>query len=199
MKSKKANTFRLALMALFTAIIVIMDFTPIGYIATPFFSITLMTLPVAIGAVCIGLGGGIYLSVLFALTSFLMCFNIGFMPDKTAPLMFSASPVGTLITCFIPRILAGVITALVFKLFERKGNTSVLAFSVSCALMPLFNTVLFLTSYFICFRNTLLAGVEIKALITTAFLINGLVEIALTVIVGSVVARATYLYIKRLN
>ena len=200
MRTKKTDKlFRLTFLALFTAIIIIMDFTPIGYIVTPFFSITLMTLPVAIGAVCTGISGGLYLSFLFGLTSFLMCFNIGFMPDRTASLMFSANPFGTVFTCFIPRLLAGLITALIFLIFKKRENTGIVAFAISCAAMPVLNTVLFLTSYYLFFKNTLLATTTVKALITAAFSINGLVELAITLLVGTVVAKTIYNYMLKLS
>ncbi|MCQ2450784.1 MAG: ECF transporter S component [Clostridia bacterium] len=196
---KKTNTFKLTLMALFTAIMLIMNFTPFGYIPTPFFSITLMTIPVALGAVCIGISGGLYLSFLFGLTSFLMCFNIGYLPDRTAPLMFDATPVGTIITCFVPRLIAGLVTALVFWLFKRKGKTGIVPTAFSCALMPILNTTLFLTSYYILFKNTPLAMKGIKALITAAFTINGLAELILTLLVAGAVGRTLNKYMERLS
>jgi len=196
---KKTDTFKLTLTALFTAIILVMNFTPFGYIVTPFLSITLMTIPVAIGAVCIGISGGVYLSFLFGLTSFLMCFNIGFSPDKSAALMFDANPLGTVFTCFVPRMIAGFMTALVFYLFKKKGKIGVVPTAISCAVMPVLNTVLFLTSFFIFFKNTALAMSGIKALITAAFTINGLVELIITVLIGGTVGRAVNKYIQKIS
>ncbi|MCQ2454759.1 MAG: ECF transporter S component [Clostridia bacterium] len=201
---KKQNTFKLTLLALFTAIMIIMDFTPIGYIVTPYLSITLMTIPVAIGAVCLGVSSAVYLSFLFGLTSFLMCFNIGFMPDKTAPLMLEANPVGTVIVCFVTRIIAGLITALVFLAFKKNAeknyrSVNVIGYSVSCACMPVFNTLLFLSGYFFFFGNTSLGTKFFKAVITAAFTVNGLVELVITVIVGSFVAKTLDKYLRKIS
>ncbi len=196
---KKSNTFGLTLTALFTAIILIMDFTPLGYITTGGLSITLMILPVSIGAVCLGAKAGAYLGALFGLTSFLMCFGIGFMIDPTASLMFNATPWGTFITCFIPRIIAGLGTALVFKLFAKKSIKNAVAFSVSCAVMPILNTVLFLSFYVVCFKNTLLAEVAVKTVFLSAISLNGLIELAITVIVGGAVCKVLYDFIAKLK
>ena len=43
---KKAKVFRIALSALFAALLAVMAFTPLGYIPTGAFNITLMFLPV---------------------------------------------------------------------------------------------------------------------------------------------------------
>ena len=52
MKNKKQNIFKLTLVSLFIAVMAVMNFTPLGYITTGAFSITLMTIPVALGAAC---------------------------------------------------------------------------------------------------------------------------------------------------
>lgn len=57
MTQKKFSTKYLVEMALLVAIILIMAFTPIGYIRTAGLEITLIVVPVAVGAVTLGPGG----------------------------------------------------------------------------------------------------------------------------------------------
>ena len=81
---KKAKVFRIALSALFAALLAVMAFTPLGYIPTGAFNITLMFLPVIFGAIAIGPAAGAVLGLLFGLTSFLQAFGIGFIIDPMA-------------------------------------------------------------------------------------------------------------------
>ena len=66
MNKKKFSTKFLVEMALLVAIILIMAFTPLGYIKTAGIEITLIVVPVAVGAVTLGpaagaiLGGAIF-------------------------------------------------------------------------------------------------------------------------------------------
>ena len=59
MTQKKFSTKYLVEMALLVAIILIMAFTPIGYIRTAGLEITLIVVPVAVGAVTLGPAAGI--------------------------------------------------------------------------------------------------------------------------------------------
>ena len=56
--------------AMLTAIILILAFTPLGYIRTGGLEITLIVIPVAVGAVILGPVGGMILGAVFGITSF---------------------------------------------------------------------------------------------------------------------------------
>lgn len=58
MNKKKFSTKFLVEMALLVAIILIMAFTPLGYIKTAGIEITLIVVPVAVGAVTLGPAAG---------------------------------------------------------------------------------------------------------------------------------------------
>lgn len=196
---KKQNLFKLTLIALFVAIIFLMDFTPLGYITTGYFSITLMTLPVAIGAVCTGIEGGIVLGATFGLTSFLQCFGIGFFIDPSGAILFNISPFRTILLCFVPRILAGFLTALIFALLSKNRKGNLLNISISCAAMPILNTVLFLSSFVLLFKNTYLAGTPVKDVFMVAISLNGLIELLVTLIAGAAICKVIYKYSQSLK
>ena len=63
MNKKSFSTKYLVEMALLVAIILIMAFTPIGYIRTGGLEITLIVVPVAVGAVTLGPTAGAILGV----------------------------------------------------------------------------------------------------------------------------------------
>lgn len=70
MNKKKFSTKFLVEMALLVAIILIMAFTPLGYIKTAGIEITLIVVPVAVGAVTLGPAAGAILGGVFGLASF---------------------------------------------------------------------------------------------------------------------------------
>ena len=76
MTKKKFSTKFLVEMALLVAIILIMAFTPLGYIKTAGIEITLIVVPVAVGAVTLGPAAGAILGGVFGLASFLRCFGL---------------------------------------------------------------------------------------------------------------------------
>ncbi len=196
---KNSNIYKMVLIAMFIAIMLVMNFTPIGYITvTGAFSITLMTIPVALGAACTGISGGTILGFVFGLTSFLQAFGIGFMIDPSATPLFNESPFGYTITCFVPRILTGLVAGLVFSLFERKGKTGFYAFAVSSALVPILNTAMFMSSYVLFYSNTSFGGAVMTVLLTILTL-NFLVELLVTTLAGTVISKVVYTQVKRLH
>lgn len=66
-----SRTKYLVELALMIAIVVLMAYTPLGYIKTPVLSVTLLTVPVAIGAAILGPKAGAVLGLTFGATSFI--------------------------------------------------------------------------------------------------------------------------------
>ncbi len=199
MSNKKANLFKLVLLGLFVAIMLVMNFTPLGYITTGAFSITLMTIPVALGAVCLDPIGASVLGLLFGLTSFLQAFGIGFMIDPMAAVLFNENPLYYTITCFVPRIVTALISAFIFLAFKKHNKVNILAFILSAAAVPLFNTLLFMTSYAVCYQNTILGGKAIMTIILSALTINFVIEFAVTLVAGVAINKVIYTYLKKLS
>ena len=56
--TKRSSTLYMVELAMMIAIILLMSFTPLGYLRTPGLSITLLTIPVAVGAIILGPKGG---------------------------------------------------------------------------------------------------------------------------------------------
>lgn len=191
-KNKTATLFKLTLLSLFVAIMIVMDFTPLGYITTGAFSITLMTIPVALGSACCGFTGGAILGALFGLTSFLQAFGIGFMIDPLASSLFTEKPFAYTVTCFVPRILAGLASALIFKMFQKANKLKLPAFAVSAAIVPFLNTLLFMTFFAVFYKNTVFAGQGIFSIIITAFTLNFFIELCVTLVAGTTINKTIY-------
>lgn len=95
-KNGKLNTTYMVEMALLIAIILIMAFTPIGYIKTFGLEITLIVVPVAVGAVVLGPTAGAILGGVFGLTSFIQCFGM----SAFGAMLLSINPAGTFCCMF---------------------------------------------------------------------------------------------------
>ncbi|MBQ8267947.1 MAG: ECF transporter S component [Clostridia bacterium] len=196
---KNSNIYKMVLIAMFIAIMLVMNFTPIGYITvTGAFSITLMTIPVALGAACTGISGGTILGFVFGLTSFLQAFGIGFMIDPSATPLFNENPFGYAVTCFVPRILTGLVAGLVFSLFEKKDKINIWSFAISSALVPILNTAMFMSSYVLFYSNTSFGGAVMTVLLTI-LTINFLVELLVTTIAGTTISKVVYSQVKKLR
>lgn len=198
-KTKKQNIFRLTLVSLFIAVMAVMNFTPLGYITTGAFSITLMTIPVALGAACGGMWGGAILGIVFGATSFLQAFGIGFMIDPMAANLFNENPLAYTVTCFVPRILAGLLSGLVIFLFEKTKRMSVWKFALAAIVVPLINTFGFLGFYMAFYSGTALGTDLVMAVITAALTLNFLVEFSVTLIASTAINRTIYAFIKKLS
>lgn len=151
-KQKHSSTREMVLTALFTAIILIMAFTPLGLIDLPLIKATILHVPVIIGGILLGPRAGGFFGLIFALTSL--------FKNTTAPalLSFAFSPLipvpgagkgslWALVICFVPRILCGVLPYYVYKglhrLLSRKDTSlsKTLPLVVAGALGAVVNTV----------------------------------------------------------
>lgn len=74
--ASRQKLVRLVLTALLTALIIVMAFTPLGYLKAGAIEITFITIPVIIGAVLLGPVGGLFLGAVFGITSFIQCFGM---------------------------------------------------------------------------------------------------------------------------
>lgn len=127
---RNTKTAELVLTALFAAIIIIMAFTPLGYIPLVIINATIIHIPVILGSLFCGPKKGAFLGFIFGLTSFI---KNTVMPTSLSAFVFSpvlaASMVGTsgifksAFICFVPRILVGVVPYFVY-LGIKKAVTS---------------------------------------------------------------------------
>ena len=129
--TRSASIRSMVLLAMFTAIIILMAFTPIGYIDLPIIKATLIHVPVIVGAVLMGPKKGAFLGFVFGLTSLIKntimpsALSFAFSPLIPVPGLDKGS-LWALVICFIPRILVGVTPWLIYKLgsvLARKAGT----------------------------------------------------------------------------
>ena len=125
--SSKFSTMSMVQVAIFGAVICVMAFTPfLGYIPLGFTRATIIHIPVIIASLLMGPKKGGALGFLFGLTSFI---NNTMNPTPTSFVFtpfYSIAGVsggwGSVIICFLPRILVGIIPYYVYKLIIRFSN-----------------------------------------------------------------------------
>lgn len=190
--TRNTRTEYMVQMALLIAVVIIMAFTPIGYIKALGLEIALVVIPVAVGAVFLGPKGGAVLGVTFGLTSFARCFGLsGF-----TTMLFGLKPIAMTFTCLVPRILEGWLTGLIYQALKKaKAKGAVLIASLCC---PILNTLMFMTCIVLFFYNT----DYVQGFVTTLHAtnpvmfvvlfvgINGVVEILACGLIGTAVSKA---------
>ena len=183
------KTKKLALTSILTALIVVMAFTPIGYLKVGALSITFIPIPVAIGAIAGGSACGAILGAVFGITSLIQCFGL----DPFGTTLMSINPIFTVILCIIPRILMGLITGLIFKVLSGRLKNSIVTYGISAFSGGFFNTVFFVTFLILLFSNTSIFqdyGGNIPAIISSLVTINAVVEWVACLFLGTAVTKA---------
>lgn len=208
----RISTVSMVQVAIFGAIICVMAFTPfLGYIPLGFTRATIIHVPVIIASLLMGPKKGGALGFLFGLTSFI---NNTMNPTPTS---FVFTPfysigdvsggIGSVIICFIPRILVGILPFYVYKLVlrfsneetRRKGvsNVGLVLAGVSGALV---NTLLVMNLIFVFFREAYAAANDVAVSAVYTFIlsvigINGVPEAivagVLTLFIGKVLLKKT--------
>ncbi len=156
---KNEKVLGMVQLSLFTAIIILLAFTPmIGYIPLGITRVTIIHIPVILGSLLLGPKKGAFLGFVFGLTSLIMnTIN----PTATS---FVFTPFGTigstqgnfvsLLICFVPRILVGVIPYWVNHLFIKRKWNSLVGYGVSAVFGSMTNTILVMNMIYLFFADS---------------------------------------------
>ena len=142
MKKSSFTVKRMSTLALLIAVILVMSFTPLGYLQIGPLSMSLLTIPVAIGAIVMGPTDGATLGLVFGLTSL---FNAMSGASAMGTAMFSISPVGCFVVCVVARVLMGYCAGLVYQgLSKVNASKQKLNFAIGGLSAAFFNTLFFM-------------------------------------------------------
>lgn len=198
MKDKK-EIQGMVLTSLFSAIIIIMAFTPLGYIPLGVINATIIQIPVIIGALFCGPKQGIFLGFLFGFTSFL---KNTIMPATLSAFVFSPvlaanmfGPKGVLFSsfiCFVPRILVGIIPYFIYKGMKKLSKWKFLNFAVAGVVGAFTNTFLVMGSIYVLYKDAyaIAQGIApdlVLGVIGGIIGFNGVIEAVLSGIIVSAV------------
>ncbi|MDR3551866.1 MAG: ECF transporter S component [Clostridia bacterium] len=208
-KSNRERTLFLTQFSMLLAIEAIVCFTPLGSIPIGPIVATLGAIPVIVAAIVLGTGAGTAMGFFFGLFSFIVW---TFMPpNPVIAFVFTPAYIGgnfwSLVICFVPRILVGLVTGACFSLFSRLFNKhrglSVLVYSLSGILGSLINTFLVLGGIFVFFGRAYAGAIGktyelLLGLIGVTVLTNGLMEAALGGVVAYAVCFPLRKFLKRI-
>lgn len=205
MKNISKKTLELVQLALFAAIIVLMAMIPfLGYIPIGIMKATIIHVPVIIGSLILGPKKGAILGALFGLTSLInSTINPSIISFVFSP-FYKVGDIGgsplSLIVCFVPRILIGIVPYYVYgllkKLFKGKKGTDSLSLIIAGISGSMTNTLLVMNFIYLFFGRSYATAMEVdfSTLYTVGILpvilVNGVIEAIVAAVISLAVTKA---------
>lgn len=135
------RTKRIVGMALFAAIVIVLQLVG-SFIKFGMFSVSLVLLPIVVGAALYGVSAGMWLGFIFAITVLISGDAAAFMV---------VSPLGTVLTVLLKGVLAGFLAGVTYKALSKFNKT--LAVFSAAVVCPIVNTGIFLLGCSIFFMS----------------------------------------------
>ena len=148
----RTNVRWLTQLALLVAILLVMNYVPLlGYIQVGPLSASLLTVPVAIGAMTMGPLAGAILGGAFGATSFIQMVE---GKSRMGTQLFSVNPFGAFVVSFVARVLMGLCAALIFNALRKAmPKKEKLCCVIGAICTPVLNTVFFMGFLVLFFYN----------------------------------------------
>lgn len=131
-RTNRDRIVKLTGIALFSAIVVVLQLLG-SFIRFGPFSISLVLIPIVVGAAVYGMGAGAWLGFVFGVVVLI---------SGDAASFLAINPIGTVVTVLLKGILAGLAVDLVYRLLKKINKyVAVVSSAIVC---PLVNTAVFL-------------------------------------------------------
>lgn len=193
-------------LAVLLAILLMLEITGLGMFKTFGLELTILQIPVILGAIILGPSAGAILGGAFGLLSFWECFG----KSQFGATLLGINPFLTFLVCVPTRILMGWLCGLIFRAMDRKlaGTKGDFASYVVASLSgALLNTLFFMTTLCLCFYHTeyiqgfasALGAGNVLLFIVLFVGVQGLVEAALCTVVGAGVGKGVRHALHRVN
>ncbi len=188
-------------LAVLTAIVMILQ---LGGLAIPAFgtSISLVLIPIALGAMVLGPWAGAFLGAVFGAIVYI---NGGVMgADVFTNFLFVNSPVMTALICFVKSTVAGFVGGILYKIIVKKN--AIAAVFVCAAAIPIINTGLFIIGCLIIIdtieaymASQGIGGTAIYFLFILCAGVNFILEFAVNMILSPALSRVIAVLGKRIR
>ena len=188
MERNKLRDF--VLLALFVGLIVLLGFTPLGLIPLGFINVTILCVPVIVGALYMGWKNGLLLGLAFGLPSFISALM---KPSALVSTLMGASPVLVALMSILPRLLVPMVAYGVYTCLRSKREN--LAVGVAAVCGSLTNTIFYLGLMLLFY---VLCGIDTASVLS---LIGGTALIAGTceAIAAAVLCTPILMALRRIN
>lgn len=209
MEKAKTNLTYLIELALLVGILLMMNITGLAMIPLPGQYASIMTVPVAVGAMMLGpLAGGVLGGVMGCI-SFYTAIKTGFSTLFLAGYTGGIVVVLSFINTIIPRILMGICVGWVYRAASRLDRGNTISYYIGGIAAPLLNTLFYMTVLVLIFLNAptlqALLGEELMAkfqdnilLFVAAYVgVQALIEAALGCVISGSVCKALRVVLKQ--
>jgi uncharacterized membrane protein len=184
-------------MAVLLAVLLLMELTGLGMFKTAGLELTIMQVPVILGAIVLGPLAGAILGLGFGLLAFWECFGKSIFGAA----LLQINPFYTFLVCVPTRMLMGYLCGLVFKAMDKKlagTKTNFASYLVAALSGALLNTILFMGILVACFYRTAyiqgfvsqLGASNVLVFVLLFVGVQGLVEALLCATIGSSTSKA---------
>ena len=179
---KNSKIKRMVGVSLLMAMVIVLQFVgssipPIG----GFVSISLVLIPIVLGAAAFGPGCGAFLGATFGVVVTINCITGA---DPGGAMVFQANPLLCVIVVLLKGTLAGFVSGLIYKLLVKKNSYA--AMLVAAIVCPVINTGVFLTFMALFFTDVLSAwagGGDLLAYVLSALVLcNFVPELLINVV-----------------
>ena len=194
-RNNRTNLRKLTLLALFITVELVMQLTGLSFIPVGPLNASLLTIPVALGAMLLGPWQGAVLGGVFGLCSLWQAITGASV--MTGFFFSQVSVFHTVILCVVTRVLMGWLTGIIFRAVKKIDKTQTICFFVGGIAAPLLNTLLFMGYIILAFYNTSYIQDKVAALgalnplmfVVLLVGVQGLLEAAAGLIIGGGVGK----------
>lgn len=193
--NKHQKTLHLTQLALLVALELVVGLTPLGFILIPPVSITLLHIPVIIGAILLGPVDGAVLGLIMGATSIFKATTAATSPIDIAFSPFlSGKPVASLLLALVGRVLLGLCAAWLFRLLSKTKLPQALSIAAAAVVSSLVHSCVVLGLLALLFPEL---GVTLLAVLAAVLSINTLLEVVVAGVIATGVCKPMLAFLKR--
>lgn len=185
MRQHKLSVRELVLIGVFTAIILLLTYTPLGYVSFGPVSMTTLHIPVILGVILLRkIHLGAILGGIWGITAMVYAFQSA---GGLNPIFYNP------FVSVVPRIFVGIITLIVFHLAKRLTSKRV-SISIAAIFGTITNTVLVLSAIYLFGQDVIIqAGIatnsaQVLTFVLSLVTLNALLEIIAAAVIVPLVA-----------
>lgn len=188
MKDRKNKTYRIAILGILSAIIIIQNFVPfLGNIPIPPLNPTIIQITVIVSAFVLGIKDGMIIGGVWGVVRMIKAYTL---PTSPLDLLLFTNPLISL----VPRILIGLVAGAIFVMFKKRGKEK-RGMVIGAVAGSLTNTLLVLGFIALLYGSEYsdalgVSSANLMGALAAVVATNGLAEAVVSAIIAPVIAKA---------